>query len=228
MSPQTQNRHLLVSDSCIEIRTSADRIVTISHNEVLLINGIHSLTRSLTPIRPSKGQVFVEFASVLHFLDAIQENIIRINHLGVHISTPNSEDFKHNIIKLVKGSTVGLYSEESSPGMNVEWLFLSGKASLSPMFEIVLSERMKPVQSSTIPHLQVDIDTNLPYDLLKKLVDVHLGPNFEHLKVDVPYYGIVMTMGKLVNIGGIKVYLGLGTSLRDTAHARKHDLKLLS
>lgn len=107
--------------------------------------------------------------------------------------------------------------EEKSTVKNQRWFFLGNLNSWEyPLLEIVLTESKEELTNDWVPHFQIDIDTNHSFDKLSSLTTKYLSTDFISWELDIPNYGIVLTMGSLGSINGTKIYLGLGTNLRDT------------
>lgn len=95
----------------------------------------------------------------------------------------------------------------------------------SPLFEIVLTKTHKSIDSKWNPQFQIDLDTNLTHKDVAKISNEVLGKNIFDWKLDIPNYGTVLLMGRLGNISGVNLYLGIGTNLRDTKLQRRELLK---
>ena len=88
----------------------------------------------------------------------------------------------------------------------------------------MLTEGEDSLSTDWIPHFQIDIDTNQSIEELKKATAKYLNPNFFGWELDIPNHGVVLAMGQLGNIYGSKIYLGVGTNLRETENHRKNIL----
>lgn len=96
---------------------------------------------------------------------------------------------------------------------------------MDPLFEIVLEEDPDKKADSHRPHFQIDLDTDLTIEELEALTEKHFGKDFFSWKYHIPNYGVVMGMGKLGEVSGAKIFLGLGTKLRLTQFHREEILK---
>ena len=83
-------------------------------------------------------------------------------------------------------------------------------------FEIVLNQSETEYVDEWIPHFHIDIDTTLDYSEIKSITNSVFWEGFINWNIDVPHYGVVLGMGSLGSVNGTKIYLGLGTKLRDT------------
>jgi hypothetical protein len=123
---------------------------------------------------------------------------------------------------------LGLFEEKSGSKIS-KWLFIGDTENWeNPLFELVLNSKITPSLKAWIPHFQIDLDTNLSTEELETLVQKHFGYKFFSWKLNIPNYGVVLAMGMLEEINGMKVYLGLGTNLRNTKYHRENILKLLN
>jgi len=63
---------------------------------------------------------------------------------------------------------------------------------------------------------------------LELILSKCFGKNFVSWKLNIPNYGVVLEMGCLGSVDGTKIYLGIGTNLRNTKFHREEILKKIS
>lgn len=126
---------------------------------------------------------------------------------------------------MVSKRGLGLY-EEPSGDQNTRWIFIGDTLDWqAQLFEIVLTKERVNSENEWRPHFQIDVDTNLDEISLDKLLIKHFGTRFIKWKMTIPSYGTVLCMGMLGSVEGTKIYLGIGTSLRNTKYHRQQILK---
>lgn len=199
-------------------------LVSIS-NTAVLINQT-SFNDRLTPSRPLKLSSKIEtdvFNTFINELSSASE--LKLNHFGISYYCTDL-DIEVSRIKKLLGNNE-LY-EESAKSASTRWLFMGniGKPS-EPLFELVLNERKKPVLSSWTPHIQIDVDTVLSYEDLRRVIKNHFGDNWIKWSIKVEDWGIPLVVGRLCSIDGLKVYLGIGTDKRGREWHRNKVLRRL-
>jgi hypothetical protein len=150
-------------------------------------------------------------------------NVTRLNHLGVSYSVKNLKaeikNIKSNLNKYE------LYQEPNGTN-KILWGFIGSKnikdKKINPLFEVVLTETKSTKPTGWRPHFQIDYDTKKSYEEIVNISNEIFGKNILTWKLDIKDYGIVLAMGKIGSIGDVKIYLGIGTNLRNTTHHRKH------
>lgn len=148
---------------------------------------------------------------------------ITLNHLGIGYYTDNIQ----KEVQKLKTLTHGLLYKESS-GTDTKWLFTGDVTKPKTLlFEFVLKEVKKPTLSSWTPHLQFDFDTNLSIDILEKILSKHFGADWIKRRIGSPQYGTPLVMGRMYSVGGVKVYLGIGTTDRNRDWHRRIGLAII-
>lgn len=156
------------------------------------------------------------------FLESISKSIIRLNHLGISYFCEDIEKEIALLKKVTASNDLPLY-EEKSGFSSQKWLFTGDFSNWqNSLFEIVLNKGNHIKRDYWRPHFQIDIDTSLSIDEIKKMTDKYLEKDFIRWQLDIPDYGTVLAMGVLGEVNGTKIALGIGTSLRDTEYHRKH------
>ena len=168
----------------------------------------------------------IEIANFNKFIDELGNNFVRLNHVGINYRCPSIERENEFYKKIIEKTNLHLY-EEKSDNRNTKWLFIGNLANWqSPLFELVLST-INSRDDWFAPGFQIDIDTNLKQKDLENILSSYFGKNFVMWKFDIPNYGMVMEMGILGTIGGIKICLGVGTDIRNTKYNREKGLHKL-
>lgn len=153
-----------------------------------------------------------KFDLYFSFLNKIKNNVTKLNHVGFGYRI-NSLDLELQIFKNKLLSSFELVEEKSGDPKNNRWFFLKHKTNrLVTKVELVWYFSQK--YHDYCPQFQIDIDTNLSFKDIKKVADTLLGKDFFFWKYDVLNYGVVMAMGKIGQINGVKILLGVGTNLR--------------
>ena len=202
-----------------------ETLVEIKEESILVVG--NDVTKKVFSILSPSFSDVIENNQIKTFLIALKESLIRINHLGISYSCVNIEKEIVEIKKSLFGTSFKLY-EEPTDSADQRWFFVGNLENWeNPLFEIVLTESEAKLCTQWIPHFQIDLDTNLGIKELESLTDKYLKTNFFDWKLDIPNYGVVMAMGELLNINGIKIFLGLGTDIRGTKKHREEILKLL-
>lgn len=205
-------------------KSDGSTLVDISEKEIC-ING-ESFNGRITPSKKSKLDTSIDMARLEAFMDELVSiSDVNVNHFGISYYCA---DIKTEVDSLKKLVGIGELHEETSGISTTKWLFIGDTNNPSkPLFELILNERSKPVLSSWVPHLQIDIDTTLSAEELKKVIAKQLGADWIKWSIDVEGIGTPLVMGRLCSIDGIKVYLGIGTDKRDRNWHRSEALKKL-
>lgn len=146
------------------------------------------------------------------FINKIKNNITKLDHIGFGYQIVNLDSemafFKKNLPQDFE-----LVEENSGDPKNNRWFFIKHKIDRS-VTKVELVWYFSQKYQDYFPQFQLDIDTNLPFASILEITDNLFGKNFFFWKYDVPNYGVVMAMGKLGQIDGVKILLGVGTNLR--------------
>lgn len=160
------------------------------------------------------------------FMGKTSRSVTRLNHIGISYWCRNIEIEVDFYKELMKNTSFHLY-EEKSDDINTRWLFIGDKDDWqSPLFEIVLTTKYV-AENQWRPHFQIDIDTSLEQGELEENLSKCFGKDFIQWKLDIPNYGVVLEMGMLGSVSGSKIYLGVGTKIRDTKYHREKGLALV-
>lgn len=205
-------------------REDESPLVTLSSSSIA-INGV-SLNDRLTPSKVSRLDTGVSLEDVASFLEVITSvGEVSLNHLGISYYCTDLDLEVKRIQSIVGPDDV---YEETSGVTSTKWLFIGNvNKPKQPLFEIVLNERDKPTLSSWVPHIQIDIDTELNIEELRNAIENNLGKDWIKWDITIDGLGTLLVMGRLCSIDGVKVYLGVGTNKRDREWHRKNGLKKL-
>jgi len=171
----------------------------------------------------------VSLSELDNFKKSIKNSFVRLNHVGISYACSDIEQELSFYKGIIKDSNFSLYEEQSNDPSS-KWLFVGSTDDWqSTLFEIVLT-KTNPDEYENIwrPHFQIDLDTNFTPAELDKILSKYFGANFVSWKLDIPNYGVVLDMGLLGSFNGTKLYLGVGTNLRNTRRHREKILKKLN
>jgi len=215
------DRFLSLSDKSASLHLNKESLIDVNEESILLL-GKEDISQRIFPVPENKVSSCIDFNKLEKFCSEI--DIVRLNHLGISYGSSNIEMELNHFKGLLSGSPFKLY-EEKSDNSNQRWFFIGIKENWEyPLFELVFTQGKDKFSTDWIPHFQIDIDTNQSFEELKALTDKYLGQNFFGWELDIPKIGVVLAMGKLANIDGTKIYLGMGTNRRRTEYHRKHIL----
>jgi len=196
-------------------------LITIDENYISLFSNTN-LQEKITLNSALQKSQYIDFKKFEEFCS--QLDLVKVNHLGISYSCPNIDEEIKFYKTILKDTKFKLYEETSGNPYN-RWFFIGNtKHWEDPMFELVLSESKSTKLDDWTPHFQIDFDTYNSYNDLKKYSNKYLGEEFFSWTLTEKEYGTILAMGKLAEINGTKIYLGLRTNLRDN---RYHKLKIL-
>jgi hypothetical protein len=202
-----------------------DKLLSISSNKIV-INKLLNVESKLL-LKTSSNKNTVNLDKIRLFINSLQPHIVRLNHLGISYGCKNIVNEINQYKDSIKNSSYNLF-EEDSGNPTSRWFFVGDTPNWeNPLFEIVLAETNKQLFDNWNPHFQIDIDTDLTYENISKITNKFFGNNFEKWKLDIPDYGVVLTMGNLGEVSGTKIYLVIGTNIRGTKYHREKILKLI-
>jgi len=210
----------------IDIESSTVKILssTFSKDKILL-NDSYDLGKNILSKVPARSNDVPNMPNIAIFLNAISSKVLRLNHIGVSYWCENIENELLEYQNAIKGSDLKVYEEFSGNPKN-RWFFLRSDPKWTvPLIEIVLNQSKNYYEDEWMPHFQIDIDTSLDYKELIFLTNKFLKHDFFSWNMNIPNYGVVLGMGLLGTINNTKIYLGLGTNLRNTKYHREVSLK---
>lgn len=203
----SKNNYFKITESEILINNNNFNYLTINDLEIKLF-GIDISSKLIN----SGKKDWSNFDQYFKFITTIKNSIIKLNHLGFGYQIDSLEgeltNYKNHLT-----NDFELVEEQSDDEENNRWYFVKHKIDRSvPKIELIfyLTHKYKEY----CPQFQLDIDTDLSYESIKKITDEFLGKNFFTWKYNVPGYGIVMAMGKIGQINGVNILVGIGTNLR--------------
>jgi hypothetical protein len=195
----------------VRLKLDSNSFIEINESSIS-INNQNIEEKILCPDKPVLD--IVDINNVINFISDIANDITGLNHLGISYSCENIEKELIFYKKLISGTSLKLFEEKSDSKFN-RWFFIGNFGNdNNPLFEIVLTESPTSVYNDWIPHFQIDFNTALDYKTIVNKTEFLLAQGFIKWKLDIPNYGIVLSMGFLGNINGTKITLGIGTNLR--------------
>ncbi len=164
----------------------------------------------------------VDLELIEELIDQLTDNklIVRLSHIGFCYKVSSAKDEKIRVTNLAKQLNLHLYQEESNDdGL---WLFV-GDASKweDPVIELLPIENTNDTYVDYwLPHIQIDIDTNLTGKEIDKIIRSIFG------KMIIPYYIKIdgttyIIRNRLGIIDGVNIFLDLATNSRKVKYARQ-------
>jgi len=227
-----KNLNISPSDRFLHSDNEKKIIFQIDNNPLVEINeesisllGNHDIEKRILPEKPSSHHTSFDRSNLDNFFSDLGVKTTLFNHVGISYVCSNFDVELSKLQDVIKGSIYKLY-EEDSGDPNQRWFFIGNRDEWQyPLFELVVTKSDQPIVNQLIPHFQIDLDTSFSMSELEELTAKYLKDNFFNWKLDIPNYGVVLAMGELANINDTKIYLGLGTNLRDTYRQRTVLLK---
>lgn len=205
------NNYFIFDENLVSIDVNGDSLVKIDESFIVLDDKM-SLDNKLSDSQTKIDTVEVDKAKL--FFKKISDSIIKLNHLGVSYYV---DDFDKEIEELklqFKDTNFGVFEEESD-NIYQKWIFIKHKKDdQAPMFEMVLNKKENKYVREWVPHFQIDVDTDLDIKSLEKIADETIRKGFLSWKLEFDNVGVVLAMGILGEVSGLKLGLGLGTNTR--------------
>lgn len=213
---------LNVSPGIVGIDLGGKRLVEIGNQNIKIAG--KSYSSKLTTSERSNTFPNEQF---VNFLNAILPNIVRLNHIGIGYSAPNLDVEGEEVQEHVLQSGLHLY-EEPTDEENQKWLFVGNADDWEkPLFELVLRKAEDGTVDEWVPHFQIDLDTTLSVEEMRRITTECFGEGFITWTLDIPELGTVLGMGVMGEVNDVKITLGLGTDKRGTEFHRKEVLRKL-
>lgn len=204
-----------------KLKSGNQKLLEITANQVLVLGEIN-LEERLESQDDCSEPNYSKEKELETFVEAISSNIKRLNHYGVRFYTNDVDNEIKELKKVLSRKDIKLYEEESV-FENDRWFFIGNTENWEePQFEMVMVYGEKDPWT---PHFQIDIDTNLTFEILEKHIQQHFGFDAILWKMKIKNVGVVLTLVKIARIEGLKIYLFVGTNLRDTKYFRKQLLQ---
>lgn len=212
------DKFLTLTHESLTLQIEKNSLVEISDRSIKIL-GKEDISSKISIASKEIISRHIDFEQLKKFCTNI--DFLRLNHFGVSYSCPDISKELEHLKKLLHTTDFKLFEEKSNIN-GQRWFFLGNPENWrDPLFEIALTESKEPLRNKWIPHFQIDIDTDKSFEELRNLSEKFFGADIFDWKLDIYNYGIVLTMCQLGNICGTKVYLGLGTKLRNTKSHRK-------
>ena len=217
------NQYLQAGNETASLSIGGNPLVEIAPNSIKL-GSTNLRNKIILNNQTTEATVDVEGAKAL--ISALGDNLVGLNHVGISYSCNSLQKEVSFYKRTMQGTDFDVYEEECSDFPDQRWLFIGDKRKWSsPMFEVVLTESDTEVNSGWTPHFQIDLDTKLDFNELKKLSQQSFGYNHMTWHLDLPTFGTVLGMGSIGSAGGTKVCLGIGTKNRNSKAHRTYELK---
>lgn len=168
-----------------------------------------------------KDQI-IEINLLTKLVDLLSKNqsIIRLDHIGFCYKVASLKKEKERIIELISKSNFHLYQEQSSDdGL---WLFVGNTDNWeNPMIEFVPIEKTNDKWVDYfLPHIQIDIDTNLTSQEIKKLMKSVFNDKVQPFPIVINEI-VYIVRNRLGTIGGVNINLDLATNSRNVKFVRQ-------
>jgi hypothetical protein len=219
------DKFLSKSPSSTILHVNSVTISEINKKSIILFG--EDFTKKIIPVKNTQSSYLISIDRIKTFFSKIKDSLVRLNHLGISYSCSSIVNEIAGIKKLLQGTNFKLY-EEPADLLSQRWFFIGNfKNWKYPLFELVMTESNVTLCTKKLPHFQIDIDTKLTTNEIEFLTKKYLKDGFINWKLNIPNFGIVLEMGELGNISGVKICLGLGTNLRSTKHQREKELHVV-
>jgi len=165
---------------------------------------------------------FIDCELLKQLIDKLtkDQSIIRLNHVGFCYKVASQEKEKEKLMDLIKKTNFHLYQEKSNDdGL---WLFIGDTNNWEdPMIELLPVEKTNDKWVDYwLPHIQIDIDTNLTAKEIKNRISQVFGNAIKPYFITID--GIVyIVRNYLGTIEGINIVLDLATNARNVKSARQ-------
>ena len=198
--------------------------LTFSDNKVL--TPIGDVLPLLLRHRTTLQDQFVSLELLKQFIEKLQAQkaIIRLNHIGFCYKVDSQEKEKERLIKQANNSPIHVYQELSNDeGI---WLFLGNVENWeTPMIEMLPIETTNDAWATYwLPHIQIDIDTNMTEQAIRTLVKTIFGKSVIPYSISIDGT-VYIVRNRLGSIDGVNIMLDLATSSRKVRYHRQHILK---
>ena len=156
-----------------------------------------------------------------------EKSIVRLNHIGFCYKVSSQTEEKERLLKLVRKTKFHLYQEPSNDaGL---WLFLGNTKNWEdPLIELLPVEKTDDKWIDYwLPHIQIDIDTTLNAEEIKKIDQSIFGKSISPFEIVID--GITyIVRNRLGTVDGVNIALDLATNSRNVKYQRQHILKRIS
>lgn len=170
---------------------------------------------------------FVSLDKLEKFISYLNQNklVVRLNHVGICYMVDSQKNEKQRLIQVIKNSGLNIYEEESNDlGL---WLFVGDTKNWEdPLLELL------PVEDTSdkwidywLPHIQIDLDTNLNADSIEKLSKEFFREEVKPFRVTVIDNIVYTVRLRLGTLQGVNIDLDLATNSRQVEYVRKEILK---
>lgn len=170
---------------------------------------------------------FVPSGQIETFIGSLTDRdlVARLNHTGFCYLVASKKIEAERIKTIVGSSKWHLYEEESKDLS--DWFFLGDKTNWQdPLIEFVPTEMNEDKwRDYWLPHISVDIDTNLSGEEIEALVIKTFEGKVPPYRMIVVNGNICVIRARLGSVSGVNFYFDLGTVTRDPQYHRERLLK---
>lgn len=208
---------LVFDNGCVTLVNGKTELLRITDKQILA-GGRNYATELATP----KGFPKNISQTFEGFINEIADHVVRLNVLGVGYECETRDQEVDNILNYATVNEIPVWQEQAAED-NEEWFYLGeNKDWKQPFFRVVLGdETLDP----WLPNLALDLDTDLPYEKVKGVLEKWFGEGVIGWQLDIPNYGTVVAIGKIGGENETKLAIGLGTNLRNTRGHRESFLR---
>lgn len=192
-----------------------------SETEISIPTG--NILPSLIKHKSKLSDQFIDLELLKQLIDTltIDQSIIRLNHIGFCYKVDSQEKEKERLIDLMKQTDFHLYQEKSNDdGL---WLFIGDTNNWEkPMIELVPVEKTNDKWVDYwLPHIQVDIDTNLTTKEIENRISSVFGNAIKPYLISIERV-VYIVRNYLGTIEGININFDLATSARNVKLLRQY------
>ncbi len=171
---------------------------------------------------------FVEIKRVKQLIRELTQKkaIVRLNHVGFCYKVESQKLEQERLIRSINPK-LHLYIEPSNDeGL---WFFVGDTSNWKdPMIEMVPIEKTSDQRAEYwLPHVQIDIDTTLSENEIKKIVASIFGEEIKPFSIAIDGVAYIVR-NRLGIIDGVNIMLDLATKSRDVEYTRKNILKQIA
>ncbi len=151
-------------------------------------------------------------------------SLVRLNHIGFCYKAGSVGEERRRLAALVKGTGMGLYEEPSND--EGAWFFIGDAQSWEDMMvELIPVEKTNdPHADYWLPHIHIDIDTNLGENEISGHISSFSGNELKPFPISINGT-IYIVRSRLGSIDGVNIMLDLATKSRNVRYQRLHLLR---
>lgn len=201
-------------------------LLSISDSEI--ITPIGDMIPLLHDKRSTLEDQFVDLELLKKLISKLSANnsITGLDHIGFCYKVNSLEIEKERVTQLVKSSSYKLYQEPSND--DALWLFMGNLENWqNPVIELVPIEKTNDKWVDYwLPHIQIDIDTNLNGKEIEDLVKTICGNAIYPFSIVIGKR-VCIVRNRLGTIDGVNITIDLATTARDVKALRQKVWKMV-